>query len=168
MHECIRGNVLLATRYFNHRVKAFMTDIAMGGGNPMYVDKYSYKGEFQARGAAHVHGTLWVKIHVIEKLRMLKDRTLITKNKYEKDNLKETYTKPFKGITKAFQKFRNEGVLDSEEEEAVINFIDQFTTVSLCEAEVGKEIARIAKEVNEHHHTQTCKKNSPKCRFRYP
>ena len=30
LHECIRGNVLLATRYFNHRVKAFMKNIAMG------------------------------------------------------------------------------------------------------------------------------------------
>jgi hypothetical protein len=62
LHECIRGNVLLATRYFNHRVKAFMKNIAMGGGNPMYVDKFSYKAEFQARGAAHVHGILWEKL----------------------------------------------------------------------------------------------------------
>ena len=38
IHECIRGNVLLATRYFNYRVKAFMNNIVMGGGNPMYVD----------------------------------------------------------------------------------------------------------------------------------
>ena len=55
IHEYIRGNVLLATRYFNHRVKAFMKYIAMGGGNPMNVDKYTYKTEFQARGAGHVH-----------------------------------------------------------------------------------------------------------------
>ena len=27
LHEYIRGNVLLATRYFNHRVKAFMKNI---------------------------------------------------------------------------------------------------------------------------------------------
>ena len=72
-HESIRGHVLLATRYFNHRVKAFMKDIVMGGGNPMHVDKFTYKTEFQERGAGHVHGTLWVKIHVIEKLRKLPD-----------------------------------------------------------------------------------------------
>ena len=41
IHECIRGNVLLATRYFNHRVNVFMNNIVMGGGNPMNVDKYS-------------------------------------------------------------------------------------------------------------------------------
>ena len=43
LHECIRGNVLLDTRYFNHRVKAFMKNITMGGGNPMNVDKFSYR-----------------------------------------------------------------------------------------------------------------------------
>ena len=49
----------------------------------MNVDKFSYKGEFQDRGAGHVHGTLWVKIYVIEKLRKLEDGTLITAKKYE-------------------------------------------------------------------------------------
>ena len=46
LHECIRGNVLLATRFFNHRVKRFMSKIVMGGGNPMNVDKFEYKEEF--------------------------------------------------------------------------------------------------------------------------
>ena len=101
LHEYIRGNVLLATRYFNHRVKAFMKHIAMGGGNPMNVDKFAYKAEFQARGAAHVHGVLWVKIHVIEQLRKLEDRNLITKQKYDNEESGKPYTKPFKGIMKA-------------------------------------------------------------------
>ena len=39
--------------------------------------------------------------------------------------------------------------------------------MSLCADEVGQEVARIAKEVNKHHHTKTCKP-LPKCRFRYP
>ena len=51
LHECIRGNVLLATRYFNHRVKSFINNIVMGGGNTMMVDKFAYKAEFQDRGA---------------------------------------------------------------------------------------------------------------------
>ena len=167
-HDCIRGHVLLATRYFNHRVKAFMKNIIMGGGNPMYVDKFTYKTEFQERGAGHVHGTLWVKIHVIEKLRKLPDGRLITKAKYDKEKLTAAYSKPFKGITKAFKKFRIGGELDYEEEKAVINFIDQFTTVSLCAAEVGEQVVKIVKEVNEHHHTKTCRKGPPTCRFRYP
>ena len=60
LHELIRGNVLLATRYFNHRVKAFISTIILGGGNFMMVDYYSYKTEFQDRGAGHIHGVLWI------------------------------------------------------------------------------------------------------------
>ena len=33
---------------------------------------------------------------------------------------------------------------------------------------VGKEVARIAQEVNKHHHTKTCRKHDTTCRFRYP
>ena len=167
LHEFIRGNVLLATRYFNHRVKAFMTNIVMGGGNPMMVDKFSYKTEFQDRGAGHVHGVLWVKQYKIEKLCRLPDNSLVSLTKDQKKEMKEEFTEPFDGISRAFRKFRNEGDITEEEENAVINFIDQFTTVSLCADEVGKEAARIAEEVNKHHHTKTCKA-LPKCRFRYP
>ena len=73
-----------------------------------------------------------------------------------------------RNLSKAYQKFRNGGNIEPDEEKAVINFINQFTMVSLCEAEVGKEVARKAKEVNQHHHTKTCKKGNPKCRFRNP
>ena len=31
LHEYIQGNFLLATRYFNHRVKAFMKNIVQEG-----------------------------------------------------------------------------------------------------------------------------------------
>ena len=77
LHEFIRGNVLLATRYFNHRVKAFINNIVLGGGSPMMVDKFSYKAEFQDRGAAHVHGVLWVRLYKIGKLCRLEDGTLV-------------------------------------------------------------------------------------------
>ena len=79
----------------------------MGGGNPMFVDKFSYKAEFQARGAAHVHGTLWVKTHLIEDLRKIDDGNLFTEQKYENEELDKPYTQPFNGITKAFETFRN-------------------------------------------------------------
>ena len=168
LHECIRGHVLLATRYFNHRVKSFMSEIVMGGGNPMSVDKYSYKAEFQERGAGHVHGTLWVKLNVIETMRKLKDGSLVTKAKYKKKKMKEDFTKPFEGLVEAFKKFKYEEFGDLDDDRPVINFIDQFTTVSLNEDEVGKEVAKIVEEVNKHHHTKTCNKTTPNCRFRYP
>ena len=120
----------------------------MGGKNPMMVDKFSYKTEFQDRGAAHVHGVLWIKIHKIEKLCRLGDSSLKLLTEEEKNAMKENFVEPFKGIVSAFRKFRTRGDLTEMEERAIINFVDQFTTVSLCADEVGQEVVRIVKEVN--------------------
>ena len=49
-HELIRGNVVMATRYFHHRVKSFIRTIIMAKSNPMNVKNYTYKVEFQGRG----------------------------------------------------------------------------------------------------------------------
>ena len=65
-HNVIRENVIEATRYFDNRVKAFIREIVMGGANPLAIKFYSYRIEFQARGAAHVHGVLWADIDKLE------------------------------------------------------------------------------------------------------
>ena len=57
LHELIRGNVLTATRYFQQRAKHFIDKVAMGKNNLMHVKNYTYKVEFQDRGARHIHGT---------------------------------------------------------------------------------------------------------------
>ena len=49
-HELIRGNVVMATRYFHHRVKSFISKVVMAKSNPMNVKNYTYKVEFQGRG----------------------------------------------------------------------------------------------------------------------
>ena len=59
-HTMIRKNVLMATRNFDNRVKEFMKHIIMSKENPMNVKIFSYRVEFQARGAAHIHGVMWV------------------------------------------------------------------------------------------------------------
>ena len=107
----------------------------MGGNSPMCVDKYSYKVEFQERGAGHVHGVLWVNLHEIENMRRLQNGSLVKKSKYKAQKMQDEYTTPFSGITEAFRKFRSGEELQ-DEESAVIEFIDQFTTVSLCADEV--------------------------------
>jgi hypothetical protein len=68
LHELIRGNVLSATRYFQQRVKHFIKTVAMGANNPMHVKNYTYKVEFQDRGAGHIHGTLWQRLDKIENM----------------------------------------------------------------------------------------------------
>ena len=52
-HEIIRGNVVHATRYYQHRVKQFLSKIVLNKDNPMNVHLYSYKVEFQQRGAGN-------------------------------------------------------------------------------------------------------------------
>lgn len=80
----------------------------------------------------------------------------------------DSFKEPFKSIDTAFVKLRTGKTLDPREKKSLVNFIDDFTTVSLCPAEVGKAVVDIAKEVNHHHHTQTCRKHETICRFNYP
>ena len=61
----------------------------------MNIDKYIYKGEFQERGAGHVQGTLWVKMHMIEKLKKLKNGPFITKSKYDRENMTEDFGRDY-------------------------------------------------------------------------
>ena len=74
----------------------------------------------------------------------------------------DSFKEPFKSIDTAFVKLRTGKTLDPREKKSLVNFIDDFTTVSLCPAEVGKAVVDIAKEVNHHHHTQTCRKHETK------
>ena len=66
-HKVIRKNVVLATRTFDHRVKAFLKEYVIGNAAGMQVEFYSYKVEFQARGAGHVHCVLWLMTDVLER-----------------------------------------------------------------------------------------------------
>ena len=75
---------------------------------------------------------------------------------------------PLKGLKKAFTKIRKNEKLEEEDITPLREFIDEFTTVSIHENTVGKVVAKIAQEVNKHHHTKTCRKNGTTCRFSYP
>ena len=145
-HEYIRENVLSLTRGFNQRVKAFIKEIVMAKDSPMCVYKYSYKTEFQNRGAAHVHGVLWV-------------------------NMKKLEGKPvFKGLGEAYTHFRQEENVTDEDIDVMARFVDAMSTVSLCAAEVGEQVVKTAKETQNHHHTKrACRKNGGSgCRFGKP
>ena len=59
LHEFIRTNVFMATRNFVHRLKSFRKEIMLGHNNPMSIENWCDKMEFQGRGAAHIHGVAW-------------------------------------------------------------------------------------------------------------
>ena len=100
LHELIRGNVLLATRYFNQRVKHFMSKIVMGANNPMSVKYYTYKVEFQERGAGHIHGVLWLDLDRLERLVHKANGELVEEEKTNSGEVVED--KIYHGISSAF------------------------------------------------------------------
>ena len=158
LHELIRGNVVTATRFFHHRVKAFLSSIVLNSSSPFCVLYYSYKVEFQERGAAHVHGVLWLNSRKLEQVVNIDGRLLANQDG----------PMPMKGLTAAFKKLKYNEKLDDKNIKSLIGFIDSFITVSTHGNTVGRDVAKIAKEVNEHHHTKTCAKNGHRCRFHYP
>ena len=73
--------------------------------------------------------------------------------------------KPLKGIKAAFRSLRSSKTLTNQEIEVLSTFADKFTTVSTHPGIVGQDVSEIAKEVNLHHHTHTCRKYGKECRF---
>ena len=152
----------LVTRYFQHRVKNFIDKVMMGKNNPMHVRYYTYKVEFQDRGAGHIHGTLWLRLNELEKLPRDKDGKLRTRTKEEKLKLKKDEVQyegddnsdntnlqtPLAGIKAAFTKIRKNETLSQKDIEVLRIFIDEFTTVSIHANTVEKVVSEIAQEVN--------------------
>ena len=77
-------------------------------------------------------------------------------------------TKPFMGINEAFRKLRNDTPLNDDELNSIKKLVEEFTTVSLHANTCGEDVVKIAREVNIHRHTKTCRKYNQECRFNYP
>ena len=114
----------------------------------------------------HVHGTLWANLRKLERMVYSPEGKLVIGTEAELNDPK--VYKPFKKITEAFRKLREDVPLDDEELDSLKNLIEEFTTVSLHSNTVGRDVAKIAEEVNVHHHTRTCRKYNNQCRFNYP
>ena len=143
-HEFIRRNILTATRNFDHRLKHFIKNIVMSKFNEMHTQYYNYRIEFQMRGAAHVHGVLWIDFDAFHA---------------DKRN------QEFNGLKEAMDAIGNENPLTDEEENVIARFADKFITCTLKDPDTRD----IVEEVNTHHHTRACRKyNSSICRFAFP
>ena len=186
LHEFIRTNVFIATRNFMHRLKTFRKEIMTGHNNPMAIENWSDKMEFQGRGAAHIHGVAWCNLAKVSEMlnkdinNFSSDEELDLEDESE-DNLDDVDDFCNKcDLEKAFDRLRMDRRLRKEEEEALIAFADRFTTCTLnpetaarmidekTNIEEGIKIVKMVKEVQTHYHTKTCKKHSPDCRFGIP
>ena len=123
----------------------------MGTNNPMKINKFSWKVEYQGRGAGHIHGTLWCNLNEV---RMDEDNQV---------NNSET-------LENAFKALRLEEKLSTEEEHSITQFADKFTTCTLNSDKAsehldeyynksqGRNIVQIVKQCQIQHHTKTCRK----------
>ena len=140
-HEFIRKNIVNATRVFQYRVRMFIKNVVMAKFSAIPVSYYNYRVEFQLRGAAHIHGALWV------------------------DYKKFIELKPhFKGLEEALENMTNEKILSEDEESLITQFCNIIASVSLKDPAT----VDIVKEVNIHHCTRACRKYTNNCRFNYP
>jgi hypothetical protein len=104
-----------------------MDKVIMGDNNPMMVEYFTYKVEFQDRGAGHIHGILWLKLERMERLiRTDNDQLFLNENGDVEDegitlDKNENINKPnlpFKGIVSAFKKLKNNEDLSELEQRA--------------------------------------------------
>merc|ERR1711954_538801 len=117
------------------------------------------------RGAGHIHGTLWLGLDDIENL--IRDRQDCLRPKTQEEKTDPSIVGWMLGLKSAFKKLRNNGKLDKKDILSLSRFIDEYTTVSIHENTVGQDVAKIAQEVNKHHHTKACRKYDTTCRFGY-
>ena len=132
-----------------------------GKNNPMRIKHISHRVEFQGRGAAHIHGTLWLDIQEIEKSTEFRENF--------EDIISENRTTL---LTQAFSKFRDNDKLTETEKLAIAKLTDMFITCSLnpdtVHETMGKRLVDIVLTVNSHHHTRTCQKYMDKCHYGFP
>ena len=168
-HTFIQKNLLNATVTFHQRVKMFVKHIIMSTGNPMCIKYNSYKVEFALRGAGHIHGILWVDwdnfiFPQSEEEEMNDGNNMEKETEYNEDPEKNDEQDKKSILIKAFEKIRNEEILNKTERNVIADFADLFITCSLKDPKTKK----IVEEVQIHHHTHTCRKYCPKCRFYFP
>ena len=80
----------------------------------MTVKHLSYRVEFQGRGAAHIHGVIWLNIKKMENSHLFEEEQL--------SNGK---------LSEAFKKLRDDQELTDDEKEAIIKLTDTFISCSL-------------------------------------
>lgn len=126
------NGMMAATCYFSMRFKDFFTNLVTHRSNLMAVLFYTWKVEFHAHGAPHMHGTLWLILKQLE-MTALEDGKL---KYFPEKNPKYEYT-----MTNLCQAFSNLHInLDQTEEtlEGLTNFINHFITVTTHGPTVGK------------------------------
>ena len=97
-------------------------------------------------GSAHIHGVLFLDLDTIVDNEVKKGR------------------KVWKFLQSGMRRCRDSQIPSEDEETAIRLFVDKFISCSLFHPRSRK----IAREVQHHNHTFSCRKAGSKCRFKYP
>ena len=104
-------------------MKKFFNTIVMGRNNPMHVKYYTYKVEFQERGAGHIHGTLWLNLDKLEELVESEDGKLLPKEDspltMPTNENESTDIHPLSGIKSVFKKLKNDEQISQSEKKSL-------------------------------------------------
>ena len=111
------------------------------------VKYYSYKVEFALRGAAHIHGVLWMDWENFSEIEV-EDKKKVN----------------VKSLVSALDKIRDEIPLDEPDKAALVKFADMSITCS----NKDHRTKDIVNDVQTHHHTSACRKYQTNCRFSFP
>ena len=97
----------------------------------MSIRKFSWKVEFQARGAGHIHGVCWVDLKkVSESLEFHQDSESVDE-RMDADEPAENIGKDKTVLEQAFKALRENIELSIKEEDALAKFVDMISTCSL-------------------------------------
>ena len=105
-----------------------------------------------------------LSLELLKSLRLKEDRLVDEENLLRDLNL----LYPLYGLKDALKRMHKGDSVSELDFKILAAFVDAFTTVSLHPAIVGNIVAAIAKEVNQHKHTRTCRKYNTVCRFKFP
>ena len=176
-NKLLQQSVLDITRVFDSNMKSFRKNVLTCKNGPMKVRYYQDRTEFQARGHPHVHGMAWSNMDQLESAyKGLKStfQKLKQRDKLKTEDIRPlqqfidasaTCTTDTKEIKQMLHKTKE------EKQQCDKNCDRNPEKCSKCAEEVANIIRERVLEVNVHHHTKTCRKKGPKCRFgipRYP
>ena len=103
----------------------------MNKHSPLAVEYYNYRVEFQLRGAAHIHGTIWVNwMDIAEK--MVKTNLFANNENHDPDDVETMIKEKVEIFKKAFEQMRNEelgmgSIVDDDEHKKMIDALVEFT-----------------------------------------
>ena len=138
-HELLRTHVATATQIYSQRVKSFIRDIMLDKNNPMCVEYYTTKVEFQGRGAPHNHGTIWINMNKMEfQFSDNKGKLADFDDLFEKGNAEDEYLKmTLKEMLK--DTFVDGFVLSAEQEKALLTFYRKYIETEDLTNEMEKD-----------------------------